>query len=57
MRVGDCSQESRERDPGVVLVVPLVPATGGNGLAMRAGMLLEALASHYEDKLRAAIAR
>jgi glycosyltransferase involved in cell wall biosynthesis len=26
--------------------VPLVPALGGNGLAMRAGMLLEALASH-----------
>jgi len=46
VRVGERSQESRGRDPGVVLVVPLVPATGGNGLAMRAGMLLEALASH-----------
>jgi glycosyltransferase involved in cell wall biosynthesis len=46
VRVGECSQESRERDRGVVLVVPLVPATGGNGLAMRAGMLLEALAGH-----------
>jgi glycosyltransferase involved in cell wall biosynthesis len=46
VRVGDFSQESRGRDTGVVLVVPLVPATGGNGLAMRAGMLLEALASH-----------
>jgi glycosyltransferase involved in cell wall biosynthesis len=29
----------------VVLVVPVVPQTTGNGLAMRAGMLLEALAS------------
>jgi glycosyltransferase involved in cell wall biosynthesis len=28
----------------VVLVVPLAPAPGGNGLAMRAGMLLETLA-------------
>ena len=32
---------------GVVLVVPLAPATGGNGLAMRAGMLLEALAGRF----------
>ena len=30
----------------VVLVVPLAPAPDGNGLAMRAGMWLEALASH-----------
>jgi glycosyltransferase involved in cell wall biosynthesis len=51
VRGGDCSQESRERDPGIVLVVPLVPATGGNGLAMRAGMLLEALASHGDVDL------
>ncbi len=29
----------------VVLVVPIVPAASGNGLAMRAGMLLDALAS------------
>jgi glycosyltransferase involved in cell wall biosynthesis len=31
--------------PTVVLVVPLVPAETGNGLAMRAGMLLDALAT------------
>ncbi len=31
-------------DRASVLVVPLAPATTGNGLAMRAGMLLEALA-------------
>ena len=30
----------------VVLVVPLAPAPDGNGLAMRAGMWLEALAPH-----------
>ena len=30
-------------DRGVVFVTPLAPAPGGNGLAMRAGMLLEAL--------------
>ncbi len=33
--------------PPVVLVVPVVPALGGNGLGMRAGMLLEALAGRY----------
>jgi len=32
-------------DPSVVLVTPLMPAPTGNGLAMRAGMLLEALAA------------
>ena len=46
MRAGDFSQESRGQDPGVVLVAPVVPAAGGNGLAMRAGMLLEGLAGH-----------
>lgn len=30
----------------VVFLVPITPADGGNGLAMRAGMLLDALASH-----------
>ena len=45
------SQESRGQDPGVVLVVPLVPAAGDNGLAMRAGMLLEALASRWRVDL------
>jgi hypothetical protein len=30
--------------PILVLVVPIVPAATGNGLAMRAGMLLESLA-------------
>ena len=45
VRAGDFSQESREADRGVVLVVPVVPAPGGNGLAMRAGMLLEAVAA------------
>ena len=32
----------------VLLVVPIAPAAGGNGLAMRAGMLLEALAEEAE---------
>jgi glycosyltransferase involved in cell wall biosynthesis len=41
------SQESRGQERGVVLVVPLVPSAGYNGLAMRAGMLLEALASRW----------
>jgi glycosyltransferase involved in cell wall biosynthesis len=35
----------------VVLVVPVVPALDGNGLAMRAGMLLEALAARCEVDL------
>jgi len=35
----------------VVLVVPIVPALGGNGLAMRAGMVLEALAERCEVDL------
>ncbi len=35
----------------VVLVVPLAPQTGGNGLAMRAGMLLEALAGRWAVEL------
>ena len=30
-----------------VLVVPIVPAASGNGLAMRAGMVLDALAARY----------
>jgi glycosyltransferase involved in cell wall biosynthesis len=34
-----------------VLVVPIAPDTGGNGLAMRAGMLLEALASRWSVDL------
>jgi glycosyltransferase involved in cell wall biosynthesis len=35
----------------VVLVAPIVPAKGGNGLAMRAGMVLEALADRCEVDL------
>ena len=35
----------------MVLVVPVVPALGGNGLAMRAGMVLEALAERCEVDL------
>lgn len=34
-------------EEAVVLVVPIVPQVGGNGLAMRAGMLLEALAAAF----------
>jgi hypothetical protein len=33
------------------LVVPIVPALGGNGLAMRAGMVLEALAGAFDVDL------
>jgi glycosyltransferase involved in cell wall biosynthesis len=33
--------------PRALLVTPILPAVGGNGLAMRAGLLLEALASEY----------
>jgi glycosyltransferase involved in cell wall biosynthesis len=51
VRAGDFSEESRGADRGVVLVVPLVPAPGGNGLAMRAGMLLEALAGRCDVDL------
>ena len=35
----------------VVLVSPIVPALGGNGLAMRAGMVLEALAGGFDVDL------
>lgn len=35
----------------VVLLCPVVPALGGNGLAMRAGMLLEALAEDFDVDL------
>lgn len=35
----------------MVLVAPVVPALGGNGLAMRAGMVLEALADRCEVDL------
>jgi hypothetical protein len=38
-------------EPPVVLVSPIVPAAGGNGLAMRAGMVLEALAGRCEVDL------
>jgi glycosyltransferase involved in cell wall biosynthesis len=41
VRRGDC----------VVLVAPLAPQSGGNGLAMRAGMLLEALAERWPVEL------
>lgn len=34
--------------PTVVLLVPIAPAGTGNGLAMRAGMLLDALTSHAD---------
>jgi len=37
--------ERRSGSQGAVLVVPLAPAPGGNGLAMRAGLLLDALAA------------
>jgi glycosyltransferase involved in cell wall biosynthesis len=35
----------------VVLVAPIMPALGGNGLAMRAGMVLEALAGRFDVDL------
>jgi glycosyltransferase involved in cell wall biosynthesis len=38
--------DSRSR-ADVVLVTPIVPQAGGNGLAMRAGVLLEALAERF----------
>ena len=37
--------DRRPSAQGAVLVVPLAPAPGGNGLAMRAGLLLQALAA------------
>src|ERR1044072_9089618 len=33
--------------PELLYLSPVVPALTGNGLAMRAGMVLEALAEHY----------
>jgi glycosyltransferase involved in cell wall biosynthesis len=33
--------------PSLLYVSPVVPAVSGNGLAMRAGMVLQALAPHY----------
>lgn len=37
--------------PRALLVTPLVPARGGNGLAMRAGVLLEGLARRFDVDL------
>jgi polysaccharide biosynthesis protein PslH len=37
--------------PALLFLSPLVPAEGGNGLAMRAGATLEALAARYEIHL------
>lgn len=37
--------------PGALLVSPIAPAAGGNGLAMRAGMFLEALAADHDVDL------
>jgi glycosyltransferase involved in cell wall biosynthesis len=39
------------RRPRALLVSPILPATGGNGLAMRAGVFLEALAVEHEVTL------
>jgi hypothetical protein len=33
--------------PSLLYVSPVLPATRGNGLAMRAGMMLEALSTRY----------
>jgi polysaccharide biosynthesis protein PslH len=37
--------------PALLFLSPLIPAEGGNGLAMRAGATLEALAARYEVHL------
>lgn len=37
--------------PALLFLSPLMPAEGGNGLAMRAGAVLEALATRYEIHL------
>ncbi|HEY6294783.1 MAG TPA: hypothetical protein VIX15_03885, partial [Streptosporangiaceae bacterium] len=37
--------------PALLFLSPLMPAEGGNGLAMRAGATLEALAARYEIHL------
>ena len=39
------------RRPRLLFVSPVVPAEGGNGLAMRAGLFLEALAADHEVSL------
>ncbi|HBY64181.1 MAG TPA: hypothetical protein DEH78_30535, partial [Solibacterales bacterium] len=39
--------------PSLLYVTPVVPQLTGNGLAMRAGMVLEALAAHYKVSLLA----
>lgn len=42
---------ARLRQPRALLVSPILPATGGNGLAMRAGVFLAALAADHEVML------
>jgi glycosyltransferase involved in cell wall biosynthesis len=39
------------RRPSLLFIVPVLPAEGGNGLAMRAGLFLEALAADHEVSL------
>ena len=41
----------RQRRPQTLFVSPILPAIGGNGLAMRAGVFLEALAADHEVTL------
>jgi len=42
---------SADGKPALLFLSPLMPAEGGNGLAMRAGATLEALAARYEIHL------
>ncbi len=46
-------QTARQRRsrPGIVFLAPIVPAPSGNGLAMRAGLQLEALAQAFAVRL------
>lgn len=39
------------RRPRLLFIAPVLPAEGGNGLAMRAGLFLEALAANHEVSL------
>ena len=40
-----------ERRPALLFVAPILPAAGGNGLAMRAGVFLDALVQDFDVTL------
>ncbi len=51
MTDGQIAREPQQTRGSLLYVVPIVPASSGNGGAMRAGLLLRALAQHYKISL------